>query len=184
MISVTMGGFTLRVAEAFSKADEPSCAHAVLVARFHTTAENEAYGSDAHVHLHADSGWPTWPFQCVAQHSYPGREAGCYPGILLVPETAMLFIGAGERLLAYDLHGPARLWEDRTFAGFGEWQRHVDLVVMSAELELAAWDLRGVKHWSTFVEPPWEYHMEGGMVYLDVMGGTSSFSLLAGPPQP
>jgi hypothetical protein len=39
--------------------------------------------------------------------------------------------------------------------GFHGWQRHEDLVVMSAELEMAAWDLRGVKRWSTFVEPPW-----------------------------
>jgi hypothetical protein len=129
-------------------------------------------------------GSDSWPFLCVAQHYAPGRWAGSHPGLLLVAETSILFIGAGERLLAYDLHGPVRLWEDRADTGFHEWQRHDDMVVMSAELELAAWDIRGVKRWSRFVEPPWEYQVEGGVVHLDVMGTISSFPLQAGPTRP
>ena len=34
-------------------------------------------------------------------------------------------------------------------------------MLMLAELEFAAWDLKGKKMWSTFVEPPWVYDVNG-----------------------
>lgn len=185
MIQMTLAGYTVLVAETMPERDEQDCTHAALVDRFgsdtraewsHRWADDDLY---LHVEVRRGSAWPAWPILCVAQHYR--REGGGHPGVLLVPETAILFIGAGERLLAYDVHGPARLWEDQADTGFHEWQRHDDLVVMSAELELAAWNLRGVKRWSTFVEPPWAYHVEGSMVYLDVMGTVSSFPLVSGP---
>ena len=52
---------------------------------------------------------------------------------------------------------------------------------MSAELELAAWSIQGVKQWSTFVEPPWDYVADGDAVTLDVIGRTRTFSLSRGP---
>ena len=52
---------------------------------------------------------------------------------------------------------------------------------MSAELELAAWTLEGLKLWSTFVEPPWTYTVEKEMVQLDVMGNKMSFDIKKGP---
>ncbi len=122
-----------------------------------------------------------WPFLCVVQRYSPNHWAGSHPGILLVPETHLLFIGAGERILAYDLEDSTRLWEDRAEFGFHHWRRHGGVVVLSAELELAAWDSWGVKRWTTFVEPPWEYHIDDGLVHLDVMGTRSSFPLLTGP---
>ncbi len=61
--------------------------------------------------------------------------------------------------------------------------RHGDRVILSAELELAAWDLHGRKCWSVFVEPPWEYEVLAGMIELDVMGTKSSFPLDVGPTQ-
>ncbi len=122
-----------------------------------------------------------WPFLCVAQRYSPAHNAGSFPGLLLVPETRILFVGAGERLLAYDLSGPARLWKDSADMGFHDWQRHDGVVLMAAELELAAWDIKGRKLWSAFVEPPWMYHVEGSEVHLDVMGAVSSFPLLTGP---
>ena len=51
---------------------------------------------------------------------------------------------------------------------------------MSAELEFAAWDLRGTKLWPTFVELPWEYAVEGARVELDVMGTRSTFDVKSG----
>lgn len=184
MIQVTLAGYTVHVAETMPERDDPDCAHATLVEWFGNASRVEqGYNSasdDLHLHVEVRRG-SAWPFLCVAQHYR--REGGWYPGVLLVPETAILFIGAGERLLAYDLHGPARLWEDQADTGFHEWQRYDDLMVMSAELELAAWDLRGVKRWTTFAEPPWAYHVEGNMVYLDVMGTVSSFPLVSGPAQ-
>ena len=126
-------------------------------------------------------GSGAWPELLIAQRFTPGPEAGFQPGVLLVPETNLLFIGAGERLLAYDLRGPRRLWEDTADTGFWRWQRHGDVVVMSAELELAAWNLEGNKLWSTFVEPSWDYEVLGDRVALDVMGEKSSFDLKTGP---
>lgn len=122
-----------------------------------------------------------WPFLSVAQRYWPDHWAGSHPGILLVPETDILFVGAGERVLAYDLRGPSRVWVDTADTGFHCWERYGDVVVLSAELELAAWDIHGKKLWSTPVEPPWEYRVEGGMVALDVMGAKSTFPLLIGP---
>ncbi|AWN22430.1 hypothetical protein DKM44_03590 [Deinococcus irradiatisoli] len=109
--------------------------------------------------------------------SVPGFE----PGLLIVPETGVAFIGAGERLLAYDLKRPARLWQDRADAGFWWWDRSGDVVLMAAELELAAWNTSGRKLWSTFVEPPWFYRVEGETLHLDVMDFGRSFPLRSGP---
>ena len=121
-----------------------------------------------------------WPSLVVAQRFEP-CAGGFDPGVLLVPGTRVLFVGAGTRLLAYRLDGPDRLWEDAADSGFWGWAQHGEVVLMSAELELAAWDAHGRKLWTTFVEPPWGYRFEHGQVHLDVMGRTSSFDLHAGP---
>jgi hypothetical protein len=126
----------------------------------------------------ADAAWPSL---VVAQTDSPDGDAGFHPGALLVPETGRLFLGAGERVLIYALDPPARLSEGTADTGFWRWARHADTVVMSAELELAAWDLAGRKLWSTFVEPPWEYRVRDGLVHLDVMAAPSTFPLHDGP---
>jgi len=82
----------------------------------------------------------------------------------------VLFIGAGRRLLAYDLSAPSRLWEDEADTGFWFWSRYGRFVLMAAELELAAWDVNGRKLWSRFVEPPWTYQVEGSSVVVKVEG--------------
>src|SRR5665213_3435133 len=97
-----------------------------------------------------------WPVLVVAQR-FELAEAGFDPAAILIPESGVLFIGAGRRLLAYRLDPPQRLCEDATDAGFWEWSRQGDVVLMSAELELAAWDLAGRKLWSMPLEPAWEY---------------------------
>ena len=125
-----------------------------------------------------------WPSLVVAQRFEP-CVAGFDPGVLLVPEAAVLFVGAGTRLLAYALDGPPlRMWEDRADVGFLCWAQHGEVVLMSAELELAAWDVRGRKLWTTFVEPPWGYTVAGDDVRLDVMGRVSTFLLAEGPGLP
>jgi len=122
-----------------------------------------------------------WPTLVISQRFEPGPDSGFFPGVFIVPETDVLFVGAGIRLLAYNLRNVRRLWEDVADTGFWGWKRHGDMIVMSAELELAAWDLEGAKKWSTFVEPPWAYNVLDGRVNLDVMGTKSSFDLKAGP---
>jgi hypothetical protein len=125
-----------------------------------------------------------WPQLVVAQRYSPA--AGEFdPGIALVPQTAVLFAGAGTRLLAYSLRGhPQRLWEDTADMGFWHWQVHGPVVIMAAELELAAWDLHAVKLWSLFVEPPWSYEVTDGQIHLDVMGHKTQFPALSGPGHP
>jgi len=131
--------------------------------------------------ISVERGSKQWPDVLISQRFDPGPEAGFHPGVFLVPETGLLFVGAGTRLLAYDLKNPRRLWEDDADTGFWGWKRHGDVVVMSAELELAAWTLEGRKLWSTFVEPPWEYEVRDARVHLDVMGTKSVFDLGKGP---
>jgi hypothetical protein len=117
----------------------------------------------------------------VAQHFHPVGN-GFEPGVALAPATNVLFIGAGERLLAYALEpAPRRLWEDGADTGFWRWAVHGSTVVMSAELELAAWDQDGTKLWSMFVEPPWSYGVVRGRVRLDIMGTKAGFPLRQGP---
>jgi hypothetical protein len=122
-----------------------------------------------------------WPFLVVTQR-YSPAGAGFHPGILLVPETDRLFLGAGQRLLAYDLRQPKRLWEDEAYAGFWYWRQYGEFLIMAAELELAVWDIMGRKLWTQYVEPPWEYQVDGQIVSLDVMGKRTQLSIRDGTP--
>lgn len=108
-------------------------------------------------------------------------RGGLGPAIALVPEVNTLFIGAGEEIFCYELSGPSRLWHDTADTGLWGWEVVGDTVLMSAELEFAAWDQAGQKLWTTFVEPPWSYEVQSDQVTLDVMGEKSRFELRAGP---
>ena len=150
-------------------------AHAKLSDEFSLTS------SDGQVCFLAVRRAQQWPFLVLAQRYSPTPAAGFFPGALLVPESGLLFVGAGERLLCYDLNAVKRLWEDTADTGFWCWSRHHDTILMSAELELAAWDLHGRKLWTTFVEPPWQFEIREQVVHLDVMGTLSSFEIHHGP---
>lgn len=150
------------------------CKHAVLSEQFNITSSE---GRNCFLGVQKDG---EWPFLVVAQRYNPAGY-GFYPGAILVPETKLLFMGAGTRLVAYTLAPPGRLWEDEADCGFWNWQRHGSTIVMSAELELAAWDLAGQKLWTTFVEPPWQYTVKDGILNLDVMGTIRQFDLECGP---
>jgi hypothetical protein len=120
-----------------------------------------------------------WPFLVITQRYAPAGN-GFYPGALIVPETHRLFIGAGRRLLGYDLTRPARLWEDEADCGFWSWSRYGETVLMMAELELAAWTSSGKKLWSRFTDPPWEYRVEGPTIVVTDCRGTERLDLLTG----
>jgi hypothetical protein len=123
-----------------------------------------------------------WPGLVVTQRYAPAGP-GFAPGVLLVPETRQVFIGAGTRLLGYEARSGLwrRSWTDGAEYGFWSWRQHSDVVLMSAELELAAWTVAGDKLWTTFVEPPWSYRVDDGQVRLDGMDTVSTFDLHAGP---
>lgn len=178
MLQVSVGDYIIHMSESILEQNEYGfyAKHAKLVEEFGLErADREAFS------LTVLRGDLAWPFLCVAQRYFPDAWAGSYPGVLLAPETDVLFVGAGERLLAYDLKRPIRLWEDLADTGFHGWFRYGDTVVMSAELGLVAWDISGAKLWTTYAEPPWEYHVDGDIVHLDVMGAISTFPLRAGP---
>jgi hypothetical protein len=120
-----------------------------------------------------------WPFLVVTQRYAPAGY-GFHPGGLVVPETHRLFLGAGRRLLGYDLSGPARLWEDEADCGFWAWSRYGGVVLMMAELELAAWTVEGQKLWSRFADPPWEYRVEGSVVVISDCRGVERVDVQTG----
>ena len=91
------------------------------------------------------------PFLVVAQ-SYSPSEFGFDPGVQLIEETGVLFVGAGERLLAYDLERATRLWEDEADEGFHRWSRHDSTVMMEPGRPQALVDRR---------RAPMEIHRRG-----------------------
>jgi hypothetical protein len=119
------------------------------------------------------------PTLAVAQR-YRASEGGFDPGVALTPETQRLFIGAGARLLAYDLGRAELLWEDEADIGFWHWSVYPTAVLMSAEIEFAAWDRSGQKLWSRFVEPSRDFSVFGDQVRLDVMGKVTTFWIMGG----
>lgn len=124
-----------------------------------------------------------WPFLVVAQRYQPPH--GFFPGALVVPETGRLFLGAGDRLLCYDLLKPARIWEDAADCGFWFWSRWGDVVLMGAETELAAWDIDGQKLWTRFVDPPWAHRVEGNVIEVNCElcePASGRMNLLTGEP--
>lgn len=109
--------------------------------------------------------------------------AGFSPGVLVAPETSHVFIGARTSVLCYQRRksGWGRDWQRFVEVGFWRWDRHNDVVLMQAELELAAWALDGRPLWSARVEPPWDYAVSEDVVRLEVVGRVSTFPLRAGP---
>jgi len=138
----------------------------------------EAEGAVCFVSLSKDSDWP---FLVVVQKYSPEPESGFDPGVMFIPETHFVFIGAGKRLLAYTWDPPEKVWEEHVMGGFWGWRRYQQFVIMSSEIELAVWDIHGRKYWSSHVEPPWYYTVDGDTMNLDVMGKKTSFSLQHGP---
>ncbi|WP_433303437.1 hypothetical protein ACQP2F_12005 [Actinoplanes sp. CA-030573] len=153
--------------------------HADLVEDF-PDADDRAVGG--YFFVAVDDGDGEWPRLVVTQRYAPSGP-GFSPGVLCVPEKRQLFIGAGTRLVAYHARSGRwrRCWVDEAEFGFWSWRQHDDVVLMSAELELAAWRTDGTKLWTTFVEPPWSYRVVSDRVILDVMGDVRTFDLRRGP---
>ncbi len=178
MFSITFDQYTLLChPDALPDNYEGYSRHALLIDEVNLS---DSEGKTCFLAVGRGSGSGGWPFLVVAQR-YSPAGFGFHPGVVVIPQTGLLLLGAGTRLLANQLDGPRRLWEDQADVGFWGWHRHGDFVLMAAELELAAWDRHGRKLWTMFVEPPWEYAVDGDVVRLDVMGRQSSFPLASGP---
>lgn len=152
------------------------CANAELVDDDQTATDNDSALLVAGIR-HAGTEWPG----LVLALAYSPSRGGFAPGILVVPESGIAFVGAGTTLRAYRIWPQVQaLWRDEADIGFWAWRQHGSTVVMSAELELAAWDIDGTKLWSRFVEPPWSYSVSDQRVILDVMGTETAFDLRTG----
>ena len=121
-----------------------------------------------------------WPFLIVAQR-FDLAEAGLDPAVLIAPDAHTLFVGAGRRVVGYRLDAPQRLFEHTVDAGFWEWTRHGDVVLMAGELELGAWDVHGKPLWNMPLQPAWDYKVTNGTIHLNVLGRRTSFGLREGP---
>ena len=179
MFTVSSGGYEIGVLLDREPELHGLCRqHAKLIEHFDASTSESDASSLSFVSV-AHPG--EFPFLLVTQR-YDSAYS-FHPGAILVAETKVLFIGAGTRLLAYDLTLPKRPWEDTADFGFHGWRQHGDCILMTAELEFSAWDLHAKKLWTTFVEPPWEYAIEAGQVNLDVMGTKVAFNIHTGPTQ-
>jgi hypothetical protein len=164
MFKFTCGAYTISLADSLPPMYYSYCQRAQLV----DTIELEG-GFSALCYLSVARG-RDWPFLIVAQRYSPGPQSGFYPGVLFIPETNALFLGAGARLLAYTLDDPARLWEHNLTGGFWQWERSQDRIIMSCENGLVVWDTHAQKRWAYFVEPPWHYTVEGDIIYVHIDG--------------
>lgn len=160
----TCGNYTLRLADSLPPMYYSYCQRARLVETFELEG---SYSSLCYLSVARSHGWP---FLIVAQRYSPGPQSGFYPGALLIPETNLLFLGAGERLLVYTLEEPVRLGEYHLPGGFWQWERVQDRVILSSENELAVWDIHGRKRWDFALEPPWQYALEDDTIHVS-MGG-------------
>lgn len=156
----TCGPYTISMADSLPPMYYSSCRRAQLVDTFELEG---AFSSLCYLEVRRGHDWP---FLIVAQRYSPGASSGFYPGALLIPETDILLLGAGERLLAYDLAGPQRLWEVHLTSGFWHWERSQDRVILCAENELAVWDIHGNKLWDFPLEPPWHYAIEHDTIHI------------------
>ncbi len=112
------------------------------------------------------------------------KTPGFTSGLLVAENSSTLFFGINDKVYVFDMQKPEILCEDDAEHGFWGWRQHGNIVLMSAECELAAFTENGRKLWTTFVEPPWSYDVDGATIILDVMGKISRFPLREGPPPP
>jgi hypothetical protein len=176
VIASSVAGFRILLASSVPPLYDDYLRHAELSEAFGLSHDGD------YLLVAASPATREWPSLVVEQRYDPGNRSGFTPGVHLITETSILLIGAGTRLLAYDISKSQRVWQDETHGGFWSWAQHHDTVVLSAELEIAAWDLRARKLWSRVVEPPWTYKVVAGTIELDVMGDLTSFAITEGPP--
>ncbi|MFI6678220.1 hypothetical protein [Kribbella sp. NPDC050470] len=177
-VTLTVGDYSIVVGTQPPDLLAHYLAHARLVDDFPATDNRLSVG-----YCYVAIGTGDWPELVVTQHFGPAGT-GFTPGVLFVPDTTALFIGAGSRLLGYrrDSAGEWRpIFVDEADLGFWAWRQYGNVVLMSAELELAAWSTSGAKLWTTFVEPPWSYRLVGEEIHLDVMGKHTAFNKHTGP---
>lgn len=171
MISCTIGSYIINVEQ--YKLPE---LYASYVKHAQLAEEYDLDNRDGEIFFICVGTGDGWPFITIAQ-SYEPCAAGFNPGFLVLPEADTLFIGAGQRVLIYDLKQRKKIAEDFYNEGFLGWMRYREYVIMLAELDVACWRLNGEKMWSRFVEPPYNVEFEDDKIILDIMGKKTKFEI-------
>ena len=102
-------------------------------------------------------------------------------GILVVPETGLLFLAARSRAMCFNMIAGKWLWEQYRITQFMAWKRISDMVIMSAKREIGAWDLNGKLRWGCYLGSDWGYAVAGDVVTINDSGDTHTFDLHTGP---
>ncbi len=110
------------------------------------------------------------------------------PGVLLVPESKVVFLEVSGRIYIYDLEAGLQIAYERIDFPSWWWHREGDTVLLVAELDLMAWDISGRKLWSTDIEPPHDVTVRDGVVHVDAFSfarwrkqGRWRFPIRSGP---
>jgi len=142
---------------------------------------------------HSEQGrWYCLSVECGAETvlvvSRKRRGPFSTPEALVIPETEVLFLGGAGRLLICDLKTPRRLCEHPVSSEFDRMARFEDAVLLAAQREFAAWDIRGAMLWNSLdaiaIEPPWGYAVRNGVVRLEGKSAAMTFPLMEGPRKP
>ena len=169
---LTIGDYSIHLADSIPASLPEYREHAGFV------DEVNINGSEGDIFFLAVTVGGRWPRLVVAQRQ---EIVGDLPGVLVVPETNILFVGAGTRVTVYDLENPRLVWEDYAIGGFSLWERHGDVVLAVGPHELTGWSIHGARLWTTrfvFLE---YYRVADGIVHIDDDGRISSFPLTTGP---
>jgi len=173
-IEIAVGGWGVITAPGIPTIMTEYRSHAGLYERFEGEPED-----DGSLFVGVARPGEDWPSLVVTQGW--GPTGGSFtPGVLVVPESGRVFIGAGSRILCYrdDAGAWRRQWlESLAYPGFWGWRQQGDVVVMAGELDMVAWTLEGERLWAEAVEPPWSYETSDGTVRLDVLGTVRTFPL-------
>ena len=115
---------------------------------------------------------------------YEQMSQSITPGVLIVPETNRLFIGAGSRMLAYDLTTCQRVWiEDaQNMMLFWSWLRQGQCVFALGELELAVYELDATPRFRVPVDPPWTFEVSGDVLTVETDSERRGYSMADGTP--
>ena len=169
MIASSVAGFRI----VFASATPPLYDHYIRHAKL-----SESFGlSDDGDYLLVGASQPSreWPTLVVEQRYDPGIRSGFTPGVHLMTETSILLIGAGTRLLAYDILRAKRLWQDKTSCGF----ERDDLDWWAEEMWLleSLWSPVGYPTYLRFLVDPQGSGLARGV-------GDAVWAVLASPSKP
>lgn len=117
----------------------------------------------------------------VVKMKYWPNAGGFTPCLLFIQEKDILFIGAGQTVLVYDLLSMSKVDEDYYNEGVLGWLQHENYVFLLAECDVACWDNTGKKLWERFVDPPYEVIPNGDKVKLKMLDESIEFEIEKGP---